>query len=66
MGALAISSLTNLKGSYLLPDVGALVASGLRFERTALTTNNIALFTWLAMGAILIYFSCKNPAANKK
>ena len=66
MGALAISSLTNLKGSNLLPDVGALVASGLRFERTALTTNNIALFTWLAMGAILIYFSCKAPGANKK
>jgi hypothetical protein len=66
MGALAISSLTNLKGSNLLPDVGALVASGLRFERTALTTNNIALFTWLAMGVVLIYFSCKTPGANKK
>ena len=66
MGALAISSLTNIKEICLFPDVGALVASGLRFERTALTTSNIALFAWLAMGAILIYFSCKNPVANKK
>ena len=66
MGALAISSLPNLKGSHLLPDVGALVACGLRFERTALTTSDIALFTWLAMGAILIYISCKNLGANKK
>jgi amino acid transporter len=66
LGALAIASLTNLREVQLMPNVGALVSSGLRYERTALTTNDIALFTWLGIGLALIYFSCKAPRADKK
>ncbi|MFT7516725.1 MAG: amino acid transporter [Myxococcota bacterium] len=66
LGALAISSLANLEGVRLLPDVGGLIAAGLRFEKTAFTTSETALLTWLGLGLVFIYFSCRQPRADKK
>ncbi len=66
VGALSIVSLTTLQGVHLLPEVGGLISSGLRFERNALTTNEFALGTWLLMAMILLYLSCKQPRADKK
>jgi hypothetical protein len=66
VGSLSVVSLTSLQGVHLLPDVGGLIASGLRFERSAFTTPEIALLTWLMIGGALIGFSTKNPRPTKK
>lgn len=53
IGAWAMSTLCQFENIALLPNVSSLIASGIRYERIALTTSPLEITTWLSIGGIL-------------